>query len=237
MLHSEQFSFYSQCFHCIGEEAWWNCGQNQTQNGRHFMRTLWEQLFFLRDGYIEVGYYMSTKDKKHPGIRWFSNKASHCFGCMGNCLDHLQQFNRITRESYLADLYLQSIGFKSTEQVWVFLSKAKSSKHAGTLLNSHKTNHAILKKHWKSICEASYWKNKVNVSHLYHVKVGTVSKTIFSKALIKSHYLASLGQWIHHYEWRLMPVDMNVSISSNAIFLQPNLLQLQNCQQHQWKKQ
>ena len=51
---------------------------------------------------IEEGYCMGIKDKKHCGIKWFDHKASYCFGYMGNCLDHLQQFDRNSRKSCLA---------------------------------------------------------------------------------------------------------------------------------------
>ena len=59
----------------------------------------------------------------------------------------------------------------------------------------------------------SYLLDRANASHLSrndHVKVGTISKDIFSKTLIKSHYLVSPGQSIQHYEWRFMPMNMNI---------------------------
>ena len=67
---------------------------------------------------IEQGICMGTKDKKHPDIKWIGNKASYHFGFMGNCLDHLQQFDKNSRESCLAGKYLQSIGLKHSEKKW-----------------------------------------------------------------------------------------------------------------------
>ena len=139
---------------------------------------------------------MDTKDKKHY-------KASYPFGYTWNCLDHLQQFNRNSRESCLACKYLQFIGSKFMEQEWRSLLKEKSFKQAGTLLNSLNTFHAILEEHEKSIYQASYKRNKVNVSHSsvnVHMQVGTISKAIFAKTVIKSDYLVSPGHSVQQNE-------------------------------------
>ena len=91
--------------------------------------------------------------------------------------------------------------------------KQNRFKHSGPLFNSLKTLHAILAKHWKSICQVLYWRNNMNVSHtsrIDHMQIGTIFKAIFAKDLIKSKCLVSPGQSIQQYEWRFMPVNMNV---------------------------
>ena len=72
---------------------------------------------------IEQGFFMGNKDKKHPGIKRFVKKESYPFGCMKKCLDHLQQFDRNSRESCLAGRYLQSIHFNRVEKQWRSLQK------------------------------------------------------------------------------------------------------------------
>ena len=114
---------------------------------------------------IEQGFYMETKDKKHPGIKRIGKKASYPFGFMVNCLLHLQQFDRKSRESCLAQWYLQFIPLDSMQQQWRSLPKWRSFKHAGNLLNSLKSLQIILEEQWKSTCQASYWRSKVMVLH------------------------------------------------------------------------
>ena len=122
-------------------------------------------------------------DKKQPGIKQIGDKASNPFGLMG--IKHQQRFHRNSRESYLAGKYLQSIGSKCTKQQWQSLL-IKNFNQAGTLLKRLKALYAILEEHEESTCQASYWKNKVNVSHSFsnnHGEVGAISKGFFSKKL------------------------------------------------------
>ena len=60
---------------------------------------------------FKQGFSMRTKDEKYPGIKQIGNNASYPFGFMEH--DHLQQFDRNSRESCLDDKYLQSIGLDS----------------------------------------------------------------------------------------------------------------------------
>ena len=122
---------------------------------------------------------------------------------MGNFLNHLQQFNKNSRESCLAGLYLPSVGLKCSEMKWQSLLKQKCFKMTRTLLNGLETLKTILEEHWKSICQNLYWRYKlmVSFSSLYDsIKIGTISKAIFSNTLIKSCYLVSPGQSIQQYE-------------------------------------
>ena len=134
------------------------------------MTTLWESLFFLRDCYCELNKDIAWVPRIK--ITLASNKlvTKHLIllDLWGtNCLNHLQQLNRNTRESCLAGKYLQSIGLKCVEQQWRSILTWKIFKHAETFLNSLGTLQTILEEHWKSICQASYWRNGVNVSHSY----------------------------------------------------------------------
>ena len=111
-----------------------------------------------------------------------------------NCLDHLQQFNKNSRESCLAGLYLHSVGLKCSQMEWWSLLNQKCFKMARSLLNGLETLTTIPDEHWKSICQNSCWKYKVVVSYSSSndaMKIGTISKAIFSKMLINSHYLVS----------------------------------------------
>ena len=66
---------------------------------------------------IKQMYCMGMEEKKKPsGIKGLGNKASYPCWFMGNCLDHLQQFDRNSKESYLAGKYLPSIILFSVEQ-------------------------------------------------------------------------------------------------------------------------
>ena len=123
-----------------------------------------------------------------------------------NCLNCLQQF-KISRESCLADQYLQLIGLDSVKKQWTMLLKQKRFKHACTTLKPLESLQTILEEHWKSICTPSYWMNKAMVSHSSmndQVQVKTVSKAIFAKSLIDSQYLVSPGQSLKCYEWRFI---------------------------------
>ena len=42
-------------------------------------------------------------------------------------------------------------------------------------------------------------------------KIGTISKVIILKTFIRSLYLVSPGQSIQQYEWRSLPMNMNVA--------------------------
>ena len=91
--------------------------------------------------------FMGIKDKKHPSIKRFVNKASYHFGYMGNCLDHLQQFDKNSRESCLAGQCLQYIYLNSMEQQWRSLLNQKSFRQAGNLLNNLESLQTILEEH------------------------------------------------------------------------------------------
>ena len=122
---------------------------------------------------------------------------------MGNCINHLQQFDKNSRKSCLAGLYLQSLGLKCSEKEWQPLLNLKDFKMARTLLNGLETLKTILEEHWKHICQNSSWRYKVMVSYPPlndSMKIRTISKAIFSKTLIKSQYLVSPGQSIQQYE-------------------------------------
>ena len=86
---------------------------------------------------------------------------------------------------------------------------------ARTLLNGLETLKTFLEDHWKCICQNSYLRYKVIVSYSSSndfMKIGTISKVIFSKTLIKSHHLVSPGQSIQKgNEWRFMPFNMNLA--------------------------
>ena len=201
--------------YCLGEKAEIagkiKPGMEDTKLHNHIVRIIVLLKRWLLQ--FEEGYCMGNKNKKQPDIKQFGNKASYSFGYMGNCLDHLQQFSRNSRETCLADKYIQSIGLKYVEEQWRSLLKQKSFKWSGTLLNSLKTFHAIQVDHWKSNCQASYWRNKLNVSHSSrndHVQVEAISKAIFAEVLMESKYLVSHGQSFQHCEWWFTPVSINV---------------------------
>ena len=46
--------------------------------------------------------------------------------------------------------------------------------------------------------------------------VEKISKVIFANTVIKSHYLVSPEQSIQHYEWRFIPVNMTMVITSSS---------------------
>ena len=48
------------------------------------------------------------------------------------------------------------------------------------------------------------------------VRVGTVSKAIFSRNIIDSKYLVSSAQSIQHFEWRFMPMNITVVLTSSS---------------------
>ena len=195
--------------------------------------------------WIEQGYCIGTRDKKYPGIKWIGNKASYPFGFMEDFLDHLQQFNRNCRESCLVGKYLQSIGSNCVDQQWRSLLKQKIFKQAGTL-NSLETLYTILEEHWKSICQASYLRNKVNVSHSSvddHMQVGTMCKAIFSKYSSRVTILSLLDRvftivnWdLCHWKWMMSYHHCIFSFPSVPLqhLLQQKLLELLNCQLYQY---
>ena len=108
---------------------------------------------------------MGTKDKNHHGIKHIGNKASYSFDFIGNILDNLHQFDRNFRETCLAHKYLQVIGLDSVEHQWRSLLRQKCFKQAGNLLKNLEALQSIIEEHWKSICQASYWRSKVMVLH------------------------------------------------------------------------
>ena len=77
-----------------------NSGMDESKVNEHIVRII--VLFKRWLLQIEEGYCMGTKDKKNPRIIQFGNKALYLFGCMGNCLNHLQQFNKNSRKSCIA---------------------------------------------------------------------------------------------------------------------------------------
>ena len=87
------------------------------------------------------------------------NGAPYPFGFMGNCLDHLQQFDRSFRETCLAHQNLLSISLDSVEQQWRSLLKQRSFKLLVTKLKVLEYLHFgwTLEEYLKS----SYWRNKV----------------------------------------------------------------------------
>ena len=144
---------------------------------------------------------------------------------MGNCLYHLQQFYRDSRESSLACLYLQSLGFRWCRGIMDIAHGGKSFKQILTILKALESLKTIVEKHWKSVCWALYWRNKMNILYLSwnnQVWVWMIFKTIFSKTLIDSQYLVSPGQSVEHYEWRFMPIknDCGLNIILLSLFHQ-----------------
>ena len=117
---------------------------------------------------------------------------------MGNCLDHLQQINRNSRENCLADKYLQPIGVTCVEQECRSLLKEKSFRQAGILLKNlsfSDLSKGTLEKHLSGFIQGMF-----HIHKQMKMQVGTISKAIFAKTLIESQYLASLGQSMEHYE-------------------------------------
>ena len=181
--------------------------------------------------WIDKGYCMGTKNKKHPDIKWINNKALYWFGVMGNCLDHLQLFDRNSRESGLAGLYLQSVGLKcSKKEWWSFLSKMLQNGYNSVEQPGNSQDHS---RGSEFILEVQ------SDGFIFIFKVPSINwdniKGIVSKTLIKSQYLVSHGQSIQQHEWRFACMSMNVAfppilfpfpLAPLQFHLQPKLLQL-----------
>ena len=116
--YSDQFSFFHQCFHYISEEVERNCRLNLTwQRTNKTLETHSENC--CSSGEIVITdwttiLYVDQRQKEDWSKRFVSN-ASHFFGFVECCLDHVQQFNRNSSETCLAGQYLLSISLENVQ--------------------------------------------------------------------------------------------------------------------------
>ena len=100
-------------------------------------RILWDQIVriivLLKRWLLQTGqeFFFGTKDKNHCGTKRIGNKASYPFEYVGNCLDHVMQFDGNSMESCHAGQYLQSIHLDSVKHQLRSLIKQKSFKQTG----------------------------------------------------------------------------------------------------------
>ena len=107
---------------------------NQVERKKHCGMTFRESLFCWRDGYCKLNkdFAWGPKTKSTLASKDLVTKQCILWVYGKNCLDHLQQFNRNSREGCLACRYLQSISLDSLEQQCRSLLNQKHFMHAGT---------------------------------------------------------------------------------------------------------
>ena len=175
--------------------------------------------FFLRDGNCklkkDIAWILSIKSTlfsndlvtKHYIICWY----------MGNCLDHMQQFSRISWDSCFACLFLQSIDLEYTEEDWRSVWKGKRFKWDAELCQTASKLSKKIKRNNGKVSVMLHTGGAKQMFHIYQhdqMQVGTICKAIFLKTLIKSQYLVSPGQSIQHYVLKFMPMNMNIVFTS-----------------------
>ena len=170
----------------------------------------------------EQWFCMGIKDKKHVGIKKVGNNAFYSLGFMGNCLDHLQQFDRNPRETCLAGQYLQSIDLDNVEQQKRALLKQKCFKNAGTNSKVLESLQIIEEEHWRKICHiltrGAKW--KLIIYPYSSIESRNFNIAYLSKAVI-NRYLVSLLKSIELYEWQFTPLNMNVALTLPCIIPVP----------------
>ena len=102
-------------------------GKEQTKLWEHVVKNIvLLKRWFLQ---IEQGFFMGAKDKNHIEVNKLVTMHLILLDFGNICLDHLQQFERTSKETCLDGQYLQSIGVDNVEQQWKAQVKQRQFKH------------------------------------------------------------------------------------------------------------